>query len=81
MEESTGDTSKYLTISQAAEHLGVSRHKIRRLIKSGKLNFIKDWYDARNRLIKVEELELLKARISQTYFHSSIPVSNRSLSR
>jgi excisionase family DNA binding protein len=81
MEESTCDTSKYLTIGQAAEHLGVSRHTIRRLIKAGKLSSIKDWYDARNQLIKVEEINLLKARISQTYFHSSIPVSNQGLNR
>lgn len=76
MEDATCDTSKYLTINQAAEHLGVSRHKIRRLIKGGKLNSIKDWYDARNRLIKVEEIDLLKERINRTYSHLSIPISN-----
>ena len=53
----------HLTINQAAEYLGVSRHKIRRLIKGAKLSSVEDWYDGRCQLINIEELDRLRERV------------------
>jgi excisionase family DNA binding protein len=59
------DSREYLTINQAADYLGLSRHKIRRLIKSDKLHAIEDWKDGHQRLIHVSELDRLRERYDE----------------
>jgi excisionase family DNA binding protein len=60
-----GDSPEHLTINEAAEYLGVSRHKIRRLIKSARLHCYEDWQDSRRRLIRIAELDQLREQVSQ----------------
>lgn len=61
------DTPEHLSINEAAEYLGVSRHKIRRLIKGDKLHSIENWKDGRQQLINIKELDRLRELYDQRY--------------
>lgn len=51
----------YVGVEQAAERLGVSRTKIWRLIRDGRIATSSDLLDRRRKLISIEELERLAA--------------------
>lgn len=51
---------EYMTILGAAEYLGVSRDKVSRLIRAGKLTTIENQLDSRSRLIAKVQLDTLK---------------------
>jgi excisionase family DNA binding protein len=53
------DEPKYLTITQAAEVLGVDRKKIRRMIRDGQLQAIVNPIDKRERLVPRTAIESL----------------------
>jgi hypothetical protein len=54
--------SKLLTLKDAAEFLGISRMKLWRLIRDGKLHPIVNELDHREKLLDFEELETLKSK-------------------
>ncbi len=47
----------YMTMAQAAEYAGVSRVKLWRMVKSGRLPVYEDPRDARVKLVKRDELD------------------------
>ena len=51
---------EYLRVKDAAQHLGVSRAKIWRLLKDGRLKAFKDPRDERVTLVRKEDLEPFK---------------------
>jgi excisionase family DNA binding protein len=65
--DAMSDAPEHLTINEAAEYLGVSRHKIRRLIKGDKLHSMEDWKDGRQQLINIKELDLLRELYDQRH--------------
>lgn len=51
---------QYLTVMAASKYLGVSREKLSRLIRTGKLSPITNELDSRERLIPKSQLDALK---------------------
>lgn len=54
-----------LNVTEGAAYLGVSRDKMWRLIKSGKIPARKDPLDERRKLIKTSDLKRLKEQSKQ----------------
>jgi excisionase family DNA binding protein len=54
--------SDLLTLNDAAEYLGVSRMKLWRLMKEGKLTAVINELDNREKLISKMELDALKSK-------------------
>ena len=52
---------EYLPLIQAADYLGVSRPTIKRLINEGELTYTASPLDRRMKLVKVADLDRLKA--------------------
>ncbi|HEX2913537.1 MAG TPA: excisionase family DNA-binding protein [Chloroflexia bacterium] len=63
------EKQEFLTIMAAADYLGVSRDKVNRLIRSGRLKPIENPLDGRSRLISREQLDNLlpNGQIIKTY--------------
>jgi excisionase family DNA binding protein len=55
---SMGD-KEFLSLTEAAEHIGVSRNKIWRLVKDGRLEAYRDPKDDRVKLVKKTDLDTL----------------------
>ena len=53
---------EYMTVGEAREYLGISRGKMAKLLKEGKLQAIEDPLDSRAKLIKKEDVDKLKLR-------------------
>jgi len=53
--------NEYMPLIQAAEYLGVSRPKLKRLIDAGELAYATSPLDARVKLIRIVDLDRLKA--------------------
>jgi excisionase family DNA binding protein len=49
-----------MTLSQAAEHLGVTRYTIQRLMRSGEIQAFVSPLDRRQRLLRREDVERLR---------------------
>ena len=54
------DIAEFLTVRQAAEYLGVSRNKIWRLLRDGRLEAYRNPRDDRVKLVRREALEELR---------------------
>lgn len=52
---------KLLSIHDAAAYLGVHRSKLTRMMKQGKLAYLPNPLDERQKVISIEELDKLKA--------------------
>ena len=52
---------EYLPLIQAADYLGVSRPTIKRLISEGELSYTASPLDRRVKLVKIVDLDRLKA--------------------
>jgi excisionase family DNA binding protein len=52
-----------MTLSQAAEHLGVTRYTVQRLMRSGKIQAFVSPLDRRQRLLRREDVERLREPI------------------
>lgn len=55
-----------MTLNDASEYLGVSRMKLWRLMKEGKLTAITNELDNREKLIAKSELDVLRSRSPKT---------------
>ncbi|HEX2911916.1 MAG TPA: excisionase family DNA-binding protein [Chloroflexia bacterium] len=56
------EEQEFLTVMAAADYLGVSRDKMNRLIRSGKLVAIENPLDGRSKLIDRQQLDNIKPR-------------------
>jgi excisionase family DNA binding protein len=54
--------SGFINLKEAIEYLGISRVKLRKLIREGILTTVPDPLDSRARLVKKEDVEKLKVR-------------------
>jgi len=54
-------TERYVSLGKARELLGVSKPKLRRMIKGGVLEVIESPLDKRFKLVKREDVEKLKS--------------------
>jgi excisionase family DNA binding protein len=52
--------SQYITVTEAAKYLKVSRRKLSRLIQKGDLVPVKDKLDERKKLLPIRDLDKLK---------------------
>lgn len=55
-----GDDAEYITMGEAADVLGLDRRQIRRLVQRMDIEQLESPLDARQRLIRVSELERLR---------------------
>lgn len=55
-------TDGYMTIAEAMEYLGIGNKKMAGLLKDGMLHWQPDPLDKRSKLVKVSDVEALKAR-------------------
>ena len=49
-----------MTLTQAADYLGVSLRKMAKMVKAGEINFTVDPLDKRRKLVRVSDLDELK---------------------
>ncbi len=62
MEKQVQDREEYITLTQAAHYLGVSRLMVWSLLKQGRVRSTRSMADPNQRLVRRQDLEALKER-------------------